>query len=211
MRPLLLLVLVAAASCQTDRPLYDQLQRMQSAAQPARVAAERIVCPDKTAICARLLLERGAACLTLTESADPARRAAMRQCALDDFTAARRQLPPDAGADTRSAVMRGLIEALIVQRDNTFDAQVRVDAMAKLDGLASTLHGTAEGAYAAANNALNRVLTEKVPQAQACAMLAQARTMAEAAGASGEMAARIQAVRREIDAAAGVPIRHCAQ
>lgn len=209
MRRFLLIAVLVSAGCQADRPLYDQLQRMQAATDPARVVAERIVCPDKSAICERLLLEHGAACLQLTESADPARRAAMRRCALDDFTAARAQLPPAADAESKSAAVRGLMEALIVQRDNTFDSKQRADAMAKLDGLAGELHGTPEGAYASANNALNRVLTGEVPQAQACAVMAAARTGLDTAPANGELTARIEDVRTEIDLASRDPMRNC--
>jgi hypothetical protein len=209
MRALVVLAVLLSAGCQADKPLYDQLQRMQAASDPARVVAERIACPDKSAICERLLLEHGAACLRLSESAEPARRAAMRRCALDDFTAARRQLPPDAGAESKSAAACGLVEALIVQRDNTFDAKERAGATAKLDALAGELHGTPEGAYAAANNALNRVLTGEVPQAQACAVMAAARAGLDAAPASGELAARIDHVRADIDFASRDQVPSC--
>ncbi len=214
LRGLVLLVPLAAVGCQADKPALDQLQQVQATTDPRVVVAEKVNCVAASAVCVRLLEEHGAACLRLTEAADPASRGAMRDCALHDFAAARAQMPADATADMKLIAARGLAQALVVDRDNTMDRARYTGDVAKLDAVVADLRalpgGAAYGAYFSANNALNRVLTGNVPAGRACATLAAARDGLVGVTPSGELVQRIAALRAQIDTAMHPPLRSCA-
>ncbi|WP_424812112.1 hypothetical protein [Roseococcus sp. YIM B11640] len=128
-------VLLLTAGCVKNNDLV-QYDRMRNSNDPQAVAAESISCSEKDMACVRLLVLRGSACARLSEAPDVATRVRMRGCALDDFTAAQRQLPADAEAEDRRKVLTGLAEAQRNNRDNS-------GSRATADGLNQQLMTTA--------------------------------------------------------------------
>lgn len=168
-------ILLLFSACQQGAQDANRLNQIQQTRDPRVVAQTPVTCTDVSTVCARLYEEHGGACLDLTESADSAVRAAMRSCAVNDFRQSIAHTPP---AGDQLLATRGLAEAVRISRDNAANPTADIT---ELDTLASQLQtmpgGAPYGAYYTANNDLFRVLTKKVPAAQACATLkdAQAR------------------------------------
>jgi hypothetical protein len=160
---------VLLMSCQQAHKEAQQLDVAERTKDPRVVVQKAVTCTDVSEVCGRLYEEHGGACLALTESADFANRAAMRSCAESDFRNALAHLPPAAD---KLVATRGLAEAVLISRDNTSN---RAAAVTELDALALQFRGlpggAPYGAYYAASNDLNRVLTGTVPANQACATL----------------------------------------
>ncbi|MDT7951081.1 MAG: hypothetical protein RQ966_06200 [Acetobacteraceae bacterium] len=183
------LLLLTACPGRQDAQTLEQVEGTRD---PRVVAQHPVACTEVSAVCGRLYEEHAAACLDLVESAAAATRAAMRQCALQDFRAALAHLPPNAD---RLVATRGLADATRIARDNEdYPANARA-----LDGVAGQLRtmpgGAAYGAYYAADNSLSRVLTRQVPAAQACATLKDAAAGLPAGEAPADLGPRLGTLR----------------
>lgn len=196
------LALLTLSACQTDRPTGEQLERVENTRDPRNVVSQVVTCTEISEVCGRLYQEHAAACLDLTESAEPATRAQMRSCALTDFRQAIAHLPP--AADKLPAT-RGLAEAVRIDRDNNPDRAAGVADGVQLASLSTQLQGMPGGApygrYYASNNDLNRVLTRAVPADQACGTLESARARLPASDVPDDLRPRLADLSQQIGTA----------
>jgi hypothetical protein len=212
-RLLALLLVLSAIGCQApSRSDLTQLDRMKTQADPRANAAESISCTAQDLVCVQLLVARGSACLRLTEEADRAFARQRRQCALDDFAAAARQLPDPAPAEDRRQVLTGLAAARKVARDNTLDAAAAAALNAEIAASAPALRMVQGGApYAAYFAADTEVFTAQrggMEAAQACRSLQATLSGLPATGQPADLAPRVALLRSAI--AASISARRCA-
>lgn len=195
------LVLPMLAACQAGKNDAQKLAVVEQT-NSGTLASQPVSCTDISEVCGRLYEEHGASCLKMAEAADPATRATMRSCAVNDFRQAIAHLPP---ASNKLIATRGLAQADLINRDNAPDEATRNANAAELDSLAAQLQsmpgGAAYGGYYAANNGLNRVLTRKVPQNQACPTLKNAQAQLPTAGVPDDLKVRVTDLRNDLTTA----------
>ncbi len=213
-RLLALLLVISAIGCQAPgRSDLTQLDRMKTRTDPRANAAESISCAAQDLVCVQLLVARGSACLRLTEEADRSIARQRRQCALDDFAAAARQLPDPAPAEDRRQVLTGLAAARKVARDNTLDAAAAVALNAEIAAGTPALRMVQGGApYAAYFAADAEVFTAQrggMAAAQACHSLnAALSSLPATTGQPPDLAPRVALLRSAITAS--ISARSCA-
>jgi len=200
-----LLLALGVMGCQEPRRSdLVQLDRMKSQVDWRINAAETISCEATDLICVQLLVARGSACLQLTEDAEGAAARQRRQCSLDDFAAAQRQLPNQAPAQDRRAVLTGLASARKVTRDNTLDmaaaAALNEQITSGLPGLQTVPGGAPYAAYFASDAEAYRAQRGVMPSAESCRMLGAARSGLPGAAVPSDLARRVLLLRTAIDA-----------
>jgi hypothetical protein len=213
-----LLTLALVLGCQTHPSKEDvqQLERMQQAKTTdalAQVSRESIACDAVDRTCARLHMEKAAACLALAEASSAAERARVRECAATDFAAARKLMPSDVPANERLQATIGLASALRLRREGaSLDSRraLNTELIQTADALRGLPGGAAYGAFFSADVELNRVLNGETPPEQQCAALGKAAAgLAASSGAPPDVASRIEALGRNIADAQRSPARRC--
>ena len=202
---LTMLLVLAAMGCQSPgRSDLAQLDRMKSRSDPRVNAAETISCEARDLVCVQLLVARGSACLQLTEEADRAVARQRRQCALDDFAAARRQLPDQAPAEDLRKVLTGLASAQQIARDNMLDgaaaAALNADIAATASALQMVQGGGPSAAYFTSNFETFMAQRGVMPPAESCRILAVARSRLPSGSLPPDIAQRVPLLRTSIDA-----------